>query len=224
MRILLAEDERELSDALAAILKHNNYSVDAVYNGNDAADYLETGLYDCAILDIMMPGMDGFEVLRTVRSRGIGLPILVLTARSAVDDKVKGLDLGADDYLAKPFSTKELLARIRAMTRRKSDITENILTFGDIRLDRSSCELGGPTDTLRLGSKEYQMLEILMMNPGNVISTDRFMDKIWGYDSEVDLSVVWVYISNLRRRLASVGSAVQIKARRNLGYVLEEGS
>lgn len=222
MRILLAEDERELSDALSAILKHNNYSVDAVYNGSDATDYLCTDLYDCAILDIMMPGIDGFEVLKIIRERGISVPVLVLTAKSGIDDKVKGLDLGADDYLTKPFSTKELLARVRAMTRRKSEFTENVLSFGDIKLDRSACELTGPTDCVRLGSKEFQMLEMLMVTPGNVIPTEKFMDKIWGYESETELNIVWVYASYLRRRLSSVGSSVQIKAKRNLGYVLEE--
>ncbi len=221
MRILLCEDERELSDALSAILKHSNYSVDTVYNGNDAVEYLETELYDCAILDVMMPGMDGFEVLRTVRGQGIGTPIIMLTARSDVDDKVKGLDLGADDYLSKPFSTKELLARVRAMTRRRSELTENTLTFGDISLDRSTCQLSGPDGIIRLGSKEYQMLEMLMINPGSVVSVDKFMEKIWGYDSDTELNVVWVNVSYLRRRLASVGSTVQVRAKRNLGYVLE---
>lgn len=191
---------KDLSDALVTVLKHNNYSVDAVYNGQDALDYLTEGdNYDGAILDIMMPKLDGISVLKQVRALGNHLPILMLTAKSEIDDRVNGLDSGADDYLTKPFSMKELLARIRAMTRRQAETTDVILSFGDVRLDRSAYQLSTDTGTLRLANKEYQMLEMLMTNPGQVISVEQFMDKIWGYDSEAEFNVVWVYISYLRK-------------------------
>ena len=191
MRLLLAEDEKDLSDALVTVLKHNNYSVDAVYNGQDALDYLEAGDYDGAILDIMMPKMDGITVLKKIRADGIHLPIILLTAKSEIDDRVTGLDSGADDYLTKPFSMKELLARIRAMTRRQEKTTDSILQFSDIQLDRSTYQLSNSEGTtIRLANKEYQMLEMLMTNPGQVISVDQFMDKIWGYDSEAEFNVV----------------------------------
>lgn len=222
MRLLLAEDEKDLSDALVTVLKHNNYSVDAVYNGQDALDYLTEGdNYDGAILDIMMPKLDGISVLKQVRAQGNHLPILMLTAKSEIDDRVNGLDSGADDYLTKPFSMKELLARIRAMTRRQAETTDAILQFGDLKLDRSTYQLSTPNGELRLANKEYQMLEMLMTNPGQIISVEQFMDKIWGYDSEAEFNVVWVYISYLRKKLTSLQSAVQIKATRGLGYSLE---
>ena len=256
MRLLLAEDEEDLSRALVAVLKHNNYSVDAVYDGAEALDYIESSdNYDGVILDIMMPKMDGITVLKTIRSHGNSVPVLMLTAKAEIDDRVEGLDSGADDYLTKPFSMKELMARIRAMTRRKADTTDSVLTFGDITLDRSTYILTGPasinntcsiensglhTDTnnmdngnqnskikenntvdgqvsenqsvgtqsvenqsvgtqsvgtqsagnqingIRLANKEYQMLEMLMTNPGQIISADQFMDRIWGYDSEAE--------------------------------------
>lgn len=222
MRLLLAEDEKELSNALVTVLKHNNYSVDAVYNGQDALDYLETENYDGAILDIMMPKMDGLTVLKTIRSHGNSVPVLLLTARSEIDDRVEGLDCGADDYLTKPFSMKELLARIRAMTRRKTDTTDSVLKYSDIELDRSTYQLSSKGKELRLASKEYQMLEMLMVNPGQIISANQFMNRIWGYDCEAEMNVVWVYISYLRKKLASIDSSVQIKATRGLGYSLEE--
>ncbi|MBR1389838.1 MAG: response regulator transcription factor [Lachnospiraceae bacterium] len=223
MRLLLAEDEKELSNALVTILKHSNYSVDAVYDGQEALDYLMgDDLYDGVILDIMMPKMDGITVLKKVRASGNTVPILLLTAKSEIDDRVSGLDSGADDYLTKPFAAKELLARIRAMTRRQGDATDSILTFADISLNRSTYELSGPNGSLRLANKEFQMLEMLLTNPGHVIPTERFMDKIWGYDSEAELNVVWVYISYLRKKLTSIDAGVTIKATRNLGYSLEE--
>lgn len=224
MRLLLAEDEKELSNALVAILKHNNYSVDAVYNGRDALDYLEDGNYDGAILDIMMPILDGISVLKKIREKGNQIPILMLTAKSEIDDKVLGLDCGADDYLTKPFATKELLARIRAMTRRQGEMTDSILSFGNITLDRSTYELKGPKSSFKLAAKEFQMLEMLMVNPCHVISTERFMEKIWGYDAETEINVVWVYISYLRKKLSTINSNVQIKATRNVGYSLEENN
>ena len=221
MRLLLAEDEKELSNALTVILKHNNFSVDAVYNGLDALDYISLGKYDGVILDIMMPGLDGISVLKKVRAAGNSVPILLLTAKGEIDDRVLCLDSGADDYLPKPFSTKELSARIRAMTRRKADITaDNLLSAGDITLDRLKFELSCNGDTTGLSGKEFQMLEMLMLSHEQVISTELFMEKIWGLDSDAELNVVWVYISNLRKKLKSIGSNVQIKAARSLGYCL----
>lgn len=224
MRLLLAEDEKALSGALCTILRHNNYSVDAVYNGADAIDYLETGLYDGAVLDIMMPKADGLMVLRTIRAKGNNIPVLLLTAKSETDDKVLGLDCGADDYLTKPFNTKELLARIRAMLRRQAGIADNELSFGDIRLDRISFELISPNKRLLLTSKEFQIMEMLMKNPGQLISPELIMDKVWGYESETEINVVWTYISYLRKKLKLLGSSVSIKAARNIGYTLEAGN
>ncbi len=222
MRLLLAEDERGLSDALCAVLKRQNYTVDAVYDGEDALDYLRTGVYDGAILDIMMPKKDGVTVLKTARAEGLTLPILLLTAKSEIDDRVLGLDAGADDYLTKPFAMKELLARIRVMTRRKSETTDNTLTFGNLSLDTATFEIRCGEKSLRLANKEFQMLHMLMANPGQIISTDKFMDKIWGWDSETELNVVWVYISYLRKKLASIDADVKITAVRNIGYTLEK--
>ena len=222
MRLLLCEDEIELSNALVAIFKHNNYSVDAVYDGEEALHYLETENYDGVILDIMMPKVDGLSVLKTIRSKGNHVPVLMLTAKSEIDDKVLGLDCGADDYLTKPFVTKELIARIRAMTRRQTEITDSVLSFGNINLDRLTFELKSEKGSFRLANKEFQMFEMLMTNPRNIISTDRFMEKIWGYDSDSEINVVWVYISYLRKKLLAIDAMVEIKARRNIGYSLEE--
>lgn len=222
MRLLLAEDEKELSNALVTILKHNNYSVDAVYDGLEALDYLKAENYDGAILDIMMPKMDGLTVLRKLRESGSDLPVLMLTAKSEIDDKVTGLDSGADDYLTKPFATKELLARIRSMTRRQAEVTDNILRYGNLKLDRATFELSADSGEFRLANKEFQMMEMLMANPKVLISTDRFMEKIWGYDSEAEINVVWVYISYLRKKLSAIGANAVIKASRGAGYSLEE--
>ena len=222
MRLLLAEDERELSDALVAILKHNNYSVDAVYNGEDALDYLEAENYDGAILDIMMPKMDGITVLKKIRERGNTIPVLMLTAKADLDDRVLGLDSGADDYLGKPFAVKELLARLRSVTRRRTEAASAVLRFGNIALDCAACELSCGNQQVRLPSREFQMLQMLLANPRQIIPAGRFLEKIWGYDSDVEMNVVWVHISCLRRRLSSIGARVQIKAIRNQGYSLEE--
>lgn len=221
MRILLAEDERSLSRVLVTIFKKNNYSVDAVYNGMDALNYLQSGNYDVAVLDIMMPEMDGITVLKKVRAQGNQIPILMLTAKAEVDDRVLGLDSGANDYLPKPFDTKELLARLRAITR--NQITADTkLHMGNISLDRSTFELSSPSGSFRLANKEFQMMEFLMSNPRHVISSQRFMEKIWGYDSDAEINVVWVYISYLRKKLTALHANVEIKAYRNAGYSLEE--
>lgn len=222
MRLLLAEDERALSKALATILERSNYSVDTVYDGEAALEYLAADNYDGVILDIMMPKKDGITVLKEPRSRGSKIPVLILTAKSEVDDKVLGLDSGANDYLTKPFHSRELLARIRAMTRAQSSQTSSVLQMGNITLDQRTYELSSPTGSFRLANREFQILELLMQNPGNLISAERLMEKIWGYDSETEISVVWVYISYLRKKLSALGANIQIRATRNVGYCLEE--
>ena len=220
MKILLAEDEKSLSKALVSILKRNNYLVDAVYNGQEALDYLQTGVYDLLILDIMMPKKDGISVLKELRQKGNSIPVLILTAKSELDDKVLGLDCGADDYLTKPFVIKELLARIRALSRRINRHIDDILEYGNITLNRSTFELSNGNDKIILLNKEFQMLELLMLNPNVVVPTERIMDKIWGYDSDSDINVVWTYVSYLRRKLDSLNANFKIKATRNIGYSL----
>ena len=222
MRLLLAEDERELSDALTAILKHNNYSVDAVYDGEAALDYLTIEDYDGVILDIMMPKMDGLTVLKKIRAQGNEVPVLILTAKSDTDDCVSGLDCGADDYLGKPFSAKELLARVRAVTRRRSGVASTVKKIGNLELDCVKFELRSPSGSVHLPNKEFQMMEMMMNHPGAYISTEQFWEKIWGNDSDSEISVVWVYISYLRKKLAGIQADVKIKAMRNHGYALEE--
>lgn len=222
MRILLAEDEKEMSNALVAILKHNNYSVDAVYNGADALDYGLTENYDVIILDIMMPKMNGLDVLKNLRKSAIHTPVLMLTAKSQIEDRIQGLDMGADDYLSKPFAMGELLARVRAMSRRKSEFTPNLIVIGNITLNKENYELSNHASALRLGNKEYQMMEMLMSNPKRMISTEQFMERIWGYEAEAEINVVWVYISYLRKKLSSLEANIKIKAVRGVGYSLEE--
>lgn len=219
MRILLAEDEIALAKALVRIFENNNYSIDAVHNGQDALDYLEAGNYDAAVLDIMMPKVDGITVLRKLRESGSNLPVLMLTAKSEIDDKVLGLDSGADYYLTKPFDAKELLAAVRAITRSGNEV-DTKLSFGNITLDRASFLLSSPAGSIKLANKEFQMMELLMTKPGNIVSVDTFMDHIWGYDTDTESNVVWVYISYLRKKLASLDADVKIKATRNAGYSL----
>ena len=220
MRILLAEDEKALSRAVVKIFERNNYSIDAVYDGEEALDYLEAGNYDCAVLDIMMPKMDGITVLKKLRESGSTLPVLILTAKSEIDDKVLGLDSGANYYLTKPFDAKELLAAVRAITRKNPEAGTK-LSFGNITLDRSTFELESPSGSVKLANKEFQMLEMLMASPKNIISVDTFMDHIWGYDTDTESNVVWVYISYIRKKLTSLKANVKIKASRNAGYSLE---
>lgn len=220
MRLLLAEDEKSLSRAVTVLLRKSNYEVDSVYDGEEALAYLSSGNYDGAILDIMMPKVDGIEVLRQLRGRGSRLPVLLLTAKAEVDDKVLGLDSGANDYLTKPFATAELLARLRAMTRQSVQLSSR-LTFGGLCLDQTTFELSTPSGSFRLANKEYQMMELFLRNPRQIIPTERFLERIWGYDSEVEVSVVWVYISYLRKKLAALQADVEIRASRNLGYALE---
>ncbi len=222
MRLLIAEDEQALSRALTAIFERNNYSVDAVYDGQAALDYLESDNYDAVILDIMMPKVDGITVLKELRARGSLIPVIMLTAKSEIDDKVLGLDSGANDYLTKPFNARELLARVRAITRVQTAQTNSTLQYGNVTLDRATFELSTPSGSLRLANKEFQMLEMMMSAPKNVVSSERFMEKVWGYDSDAEINVVWVYISYLRKKLSSLSADIQIKATRGVGYSLEE--
>lgn len=221
MRILLAEDERSLARALVRILEKNNYAADAVFNGEDALAYLESGDYDAAILDIMMPKMDGITVLKKLRQLGNPVPVIMLTAKAEVDDKVLGLDSGANDYLTKPFDTRELLARLRAVTR-NPNTADTRLRLGNIALDRASFVLSSPSGSFRLTSKEFQMMELLMNNPRRLLPAERFMEKIWGLDSDAEINVVWVYISYLRKKLSALNADIQISSTRNAGYSLEE--
>ncbi len=222
MRILVAEDDVRLLKSLVHILELNKFSADGVDNGQDALEYASSGEYDALVLDIMMPGMDGIQVLRTLRSRGVTTPALFLTARTEVSQRVEGLDAGADDYLPKPFSTEELLARIRAMLRRRDSFVPDILEFGGIALNRSTYELSVGSTTLSLSGKEFQVLEVLMANPRIVVTTEQLITKIWGWNTGVDTSVVWVHISNLRKKLSALQAAVRIRFIRGAGYVLEE--
>lgn len=222
MKLLLAEDEVELSNALVAILRHNHYTVDAVYDGQTAIDYLLVEEYDGVILDIMMPKKSGIEVIKELRESGNNVPVLFLTAKSEIDDRVLGLDLGADDYLTKPFAMKELLARIRSITRRKTENATTVLKYGNINLDQTTATLSGDdTDnSIRLTNKEFQMMEMFLSSPETIISVDRLFERIWGYDSDTETNVVWVNISTLRKRLTSLNANIRIKAMRNQGYVL----
>ena len=221
MRLLYAEDEKSLAKAVSTILIKNNYSVDVVYDGVSALDYLATENYDGVILDVMMPKLDGIQVLKRMREQGDSTPVLLLTAKSEIDDRVSGLDSGANDYLTKPFDMKELLARIRAMTRIPAVQPDKTLTRGKVTLDCSSYDLTGPGGSFKLAGKEFQMMEMLMRNPRKLISTEHFMDRIWGYDSEAELNTVWVYISMLRKKLKAIDADIEIKAQRGVGYYLE---
>lgn len=221
MRILLAEDELPLARALLKIFAKNNISADAVHNGLEALSYLENGSYDAAVLDVMMPGMDGISLLKKLRADGNHIPVLLLTAKADVEDKVRGLDSGANYYLTKPFDSKELLAAIRAITRSKS-APDSKLNMGNISLDRATFELSSPSGSCRLANKEFQMMELMLSNPHHIISPERFMENIWGYGNETEQNVVWVYISYLRKKLSSLNADIYIKATRNAGYSLED--
>lgn len=222
MRILVADDERDMAAALEAILQRERYSVDTVFDGQDALDYGLSNNYDCLVLDIMMPEKDGLTVVRLLREQRVDTPILLLTARGDVDDRIRGLDCGADDYLAKPFVMGELLARVRALTRRiSSSFTPDQLSLGDITLDRATFQLSAHGASVRLGNREFQLLELLMRQKDRFLSTEQLMERIWGYESDAELNVVWVYISYLRRKLESINSHVRITACRGRGYTLE---
>ena len=222
MRLLVAEDDPRLLKSLLHIFESNQLLADGVENGSDALDYAMTGEYDGLVLDIMMPGMDGIEVLKRLRAKGISTPALFLTARTEVSQRVEGLDAGADDYLPKPFATAELLARVRAMLRRKETYLPDLLTWGSLSLNRSTYELSCGGQSRSLSGREFQLLEMLMQRPGMFLPTEEIMTHIWGWDSDVDTSVVWVHLSNIRKKLDALGSGVTIRFVRGAGYVLEE--
>ena len=223
MKILLVEDEVALAEALSEILKRNKYSVDMVHDGEDGLEYALTDLYDCIILDIMLPKMNGIDVLRLLRKKHINTPVLLLTAKSEVEDKINGLDSGADDFLTKPFVSGELLARVRALTRRRGEVVTDEFTFGDIALNKSTFSLSREGQFVKLSLKEYQIMEMMMVNPKQLIPKERFIEKIWGYESDVEYNNVEVYISFLRKKLGVIGSSVTIKTARGIGYYLEGG-
>lgn len=221
MKLLYAEDEAAMSEAVVDILPYHNYMVDAVADGADALAYARLEHYDGIILDIMMPKLSGLEVLRQLRAEGCRTPILLLTAKGEIEDQVQGLDLGADDYLPKPFSMELLLARVRAMLRRREEFTPNVLRRGSITLNQQTYELSGGGQTFVLPKLEYRLMELLMLNKDVYLSSEELLVKVWGYDTEAELGTVWVYISYLRKRLAALNADVTIAARRNVGYRLE---
>lgn len=222
MNVLVVEDEVQLADTLVEILKRNKYNVDAVYDGQDGYDYGKSDIYDCILLDIMLPKMNGIEVVRRLRNEKISTPVLLLTAKSEVEDKINGLDCGADDYLTKPFNTGELLARIRALTRRKGEVETDVLKYGALTLNRQTYSLVNNTNSVNLSLKEFQIMEMLVANPGQIVTKERFIEKIWGYESDVEYNNIEVYISFLRKKLVSIESNVKIKTARSIGYFLED--
>jgi DNA-binding response OmpR family regulator len=222
MKILFAEDDRDLSAAVKTLLERSGYLVDAVYDGAEAVDYALAEAYDGMILDWMMPEKDGVEALREMRQKGIKTPCLLLTARDDVEDRVTGLDAGADDYLSKPFNGKELLARVRAMLRRRESFVPDIVSWEDLQLDKGSCELRCGTDSVRLTGKMYQLMELFMENPKHLFSAQQLMDKIWGWESEAEINVVWVNISQLRKKISELNSETEIRVYRGTGYALEK--
>lgn len=222
MRVLLAEDTKELANILTLTLAHNKYAVDTVYDGLSALDCALTGIYDIILLDIMMPGMDGLEVLKKIRNENISTPVLILSARSDLEDRITGLDCGADDYLPKPFATTELLARMRALLRRSENYLSDVLTIGNLSLDTATYELFSPTDMVRLNNKEFQLMSCLMRNPAHVFSADELMAKTWGWDYQTDMNVFWTNITYLRRKLEQLHANVQIQTIRGSGYRIVE--
>lgn len=222
MKILIAEDEVSIAKALKVMLEKNRYTVDMVHNGTDALDYGLQGAYDAMVLDVMMPGMNGLEVLRTLRSRGVSTPALFLTAKGEVEDRVEGLDAGADDYLPKPFASSEFLARVRALVRRSGNYLPEVLSAGNLSLDCTQYLLYTERENLHLNKKEYQLMELFLRYPGHVFSSEHLMEKVWGLESEAEIDVVWTYIGFLRKKLKQIGSTVEIRTIRGAGYALKE--
>lgn len=221
MKLLYAEDERPMSEAVVDILTFHKYSVDAVYDGEEALAYIKAEHYDGIILDIMMPKINGVDLLKKIRAMGINTPVMLLTAKSEIEDKIAGLDAGADDYLAKPFAMGELLARVRAMLRRREEFTPDILTLGNVSLNTATYELSTPGKKYALPKIEYQIMELLMLNKGQYLSTDDLMTKVWGYENDTEIGIVWVYISYLRKKLSAMDADIEIAAKRNIGYKLQ---
>lgn len=222
MKLLIAEDNKDISKALIVLFQKHGYSADAVYNGNNAFEYAMSGGYDGIILDIMMPGMDGIEVLKRLRRNKLAVPVLLLTAKGELDDRVAGLDAGADDYLPKPFAAAELIARVRAMLRRRSEYRPDLLEVNGMQLDRGRRKLTYGEKSVQLVNREFQVLELLMENNGRVITTNFLMEHIWGWDCAVEVNAVWMTISNLRKKISALSAPVEIRSVRGVGYRLEE--
>lgn len=222
MRLLIAEDEPDLAEVLCAFFEKNRFSVDTVNDGFSAYEYASSGEYDAIVLDVMMPKMNGVDVLRKLREEGIKTPVMMLTAKAQKDDRITGFNAGADDYMPKPFEPDELICRVRAMLRRGGGYMPDVLSFGSVSLDTSSGMMTGSGGSVRLSGREFQLMEMFMRSPGVVFSADRIMEKIWGWDSDAEINVVWVHISNLRKKLRSIGSDVTVHASRGLGYMLEK--
>ena len=221
MKLLLVDDERQLTSALSVILKQKNFDVDTADDGEEGIDMAMTGIYDVIVLDVMMPKVDGITVLKTLRNNKISTPIIMLTAKGETGDKIYGLNMGADDYLAKPFDTNELIARIRALNRRKAEFTGDVLSFNDITLNRDTLELCCNSRKITLGKKEFHILEMLIINQGKSIDKERFIEKIWGYDTNAEYNTIEVYVSFLRKKLNAIQSKTEIKSIRGIGYTLE---
>ena len=221
MRLLIAEDELDLAEVLTVFFEKNHFAVDTVHNGFDAYEYAVSGAYDAIILDVMMPKMNGIEVLQRLRAEGVNTPIMMLTAKGEKDDRITGFNAGADDYLPKPFDPDELISRVRAILRRSEAYRPTVLAFGDLTLDPASGQLTCGSESTRLGGREFQIMELFMRNPGQVFSAERIMEKVWGWDNEAEINVVWVNISNLRKKMKAIGSKAVLSANRGLGYILE---
>ena len=221
MRILIAEDERNLAEALSVFFEKNQFSVDSVFDGQAAYDYAVSGGYDAIILDVMMPRLDGVEVLRRLRAERIRTPVMMLTAKAQKDDRITGFNAGADDYLPKPFEPDELICRVRAMLRRAGDYKPTALTYADLALDAAAGRLSCGEQAVRLSGREFQVMELFLRAPQVVLSAERILERVWGWDSDAEINVVWVHISNLRKKLKTLGSRVSIYANRGMGYVLE---
>lgn len=222
MRVLIAEDEVELAKGLKYLLEKNKFSVDIVHNGRDALDYFHGADYDAIVLDIMMPKMNGLEVLERIRREKSGIPIMMLSAKGEIEDRIVGLETGADDYLPKPFSTREFIARVKALVRRNGNYTDSVLTFGNVTLDCNRYELSSGTESVRLNNKEYQLTELFFSHPHFVFSSEHIMDKVWGQDCQAGMDVVWTYIGYVRRKLKMLGADIEIRTVRGAGYSLEE--
>ena len=222
MRLLIAEDELDLAEALTVFFEKNHFSVDAVHNGFDAYEYASSGEYDGVILDVMMPKMNGIQVLERLRAEGCKTPIMMLTAKGRKDDRITGFNAGADDYLPKPLGPDELLSRVRAMLRRSEAYQPSVLSCGDVTLDPSTGLLSCGGQSLRLSGREFQVMELFLRNPRQVFSAERIMERVWGWDNEAEINVVWVNISNLRKKLKAIGSRLSLRANRGLGYALED--
>ncbi len=222
MKLLIAEDDRDLAEALTAFFEKSRFSVEAVYDGAEAYDYGRNGRYDIIILDVMMPEMDGIEVLSRLRAEGVQTPIMMLTARAQKDDRIEGFDAGADDYMPKPFAPDELLSRVRALLRRTGEYKPTVLSFGDLSMDCGTGILACGEESVRLSGREFQVMELLMRSPKIIFSADKIMERIWGWDSDAEINVVWVHISNLRKKIKSIGSRVAVRTSRGMGYTLED--